>query len=51
MQTMMNAMTGNGMMGIMALFCLLIFVLLTLAAVALIKSLFISSKHPGKDKF
>ena len=51
MQTMMDAMMNGPMMWAMALFCLLIFVVLILAAVALVKYLFFSSRHTGQDKF
>jgi len=51
MQTMMDAMMNSPMMWVMALFCLLIFVVLILAAVALVKYLFSSSRRTGKDKF
>ena len=44
MQTMMNAMAGSGMMGIMMLLCAILFVVLSLAAIVLVKHLFFSKK-------
>ena len=51
MQTMMDSMMNGPMMWVMALFCLLIFVVLILADVALVKYLFSSNRHTGQDKF
>ena len=50
MQTMMDAMMGGSMMWVMALFCVLIFVVLILAAIALVKYLFFSNRRTGQDK-
>ena len=51
MQNMMGEMTGGPMMWVMGLFCLMIFIVLVLSAVALVKYLFSSNRHTGQDKF
>jgi len=49
MQNMMGGMTGGPMMWVMGLFCLMIFIVLVLSAVALVKYLFFSNRHSSKD--
>ena len=50
MQSMMEGMMGGPMMWVMGGFCLLIFVVLMLAAIALVKYLFFNSGHSSKNK-
>lgn len=49
MQNMMDTMMGGPMMWAMGVFCILIFVVLILAVIALVKYLFFSSRHSSKD--
>ena len=48
MQNMLDAMMGSPIMWVMGLFCILIFVVLVLAAIALVKYLFFSSRRSSK---
>ena len=50
MQNMMDAMAGGPMMWVMGLLCILLFVVLALAAISLVKYLFFSGRHTRKDR-
>ena len=47
----MHAMAGGPMMWLMGLLCLLLFVVLALAAISLVKYLFFSGRYTSKDRF
>ena len=48
---MMDALAGSGTMGIMALLCVLLFIVLILAAIALVKYLFFGGRHTSQNRF